>query len=216
VQEIALQGERWWWRLTYADEQATAIVSANEIRVEVGRPVRIKLTSNNVIHSFWVPALAGKVDLIPGRTNEISFTPTKPGVYRGQCAEYCGGAHALMGLRVVVMETDEYARWRERVRRPSPPPVDPLIARGQQLFLDSCVGCHEVRGTGVGGRLGPDLTHVGSRAAIAAEALPMSKDNLARWIRENQRLKPGSLMPEYTSYAPEDLDALATYLASLK
>jgi cytochrome c oxidase subunit 2 len=214
--EIDLQGERWWWRVTYRDHEVGPIASANEVRLEAGRPVRIRLTSTNVIHSFWVPSLAGKVDLIPGRTNEIVFTPTSAGVYRGQCAEYCGGAHALMGLRVVVMEATAYARWRQHIRAASVAPTDPQRQRGRELFVAACIGCHTVRGTIAGGRLGPDLTHVGSRAAIAAETLPMSQENLARWIAHNSQLKPGNLMPDYAGYAREDVEALAAYLASLK
>ena len=144
VQEIALQGERWWWRVTYADARQGAIASANEIRLEAGRPVRIRLTSQDVIHSFWVPALSGKVDLIPGRINEISFTPSKPGVYRGQCAEYCGGAHALMGLRVVVMDVDDYAQWlaadpmNEHHTLPAPCRATPSSARRPTTRSSPC------------------------------------------------------------------------------
>ncbi len=214
--EIDVQGERWWWRVTYRDPEVGPIASANELRLEVGRAVRIRLNSTNVIHSFWVPPLAGKVDLIPGRTNEIVFTPSSAGVYRGQCAEYCGGAHALMGLRVVVMEGEDYARWRRQIRAAADAPTDTQLRRGKELFLTACIGCHTVRGTIAGGRLGPDLTHVGARAAIGAETLPMSQENLERWITQNSQLKPGNLMPDYADYATEDLDALAAYLVSLK
>jgi cytochrome c oxidase subunit II len=217
VREITVQGERWWWRVTYGEESGgNTVTGANELRLEAGRPVRIKLTSSDVIHSFWVPALAGKVDMIPGRENELVFTPTKPGTYRGQCAEYCGGAHALMGLRVIVMDTQAYAEWRAGFEQPAGTPADPLAVRGQELFEASCVACHAVRGTSAAGRLGPDLTHLASRHAIAAETLPMSRENLALWLTDNEKLKPGNLMPEYADMPPGDLDALTAYLTSLK
>lgn len=218
AQDIEVQGERWWWRVTYRDPEAVALASANEIRVAVGRPVRLRLTSQDVIHSFWVPALAGKVDLIPGRTNEVRFTPAKAGTYRGQCAEYCGGPHALMALRVVVMEPADHAAWLEAQRRPAaPPPQDDAgRARGHALFMAACIGCHAVRGTGAAGRLGPDLTHVASRGALAGEILPMSEESIRRWLVDNERLKPANLMPEYRHLAAADLDALAAYLAGLR
>lgn len=217
-QEIAVQGERWWWRVTYKDADAKTFATANEIRVAAGRPVRLELSSPDVIHSFWVPALAGKVDLIPGRTNTLSFTPTKTGTYRGQCAEYCGGPHAMMALRVIVMDPEEHVTWTEAQRRPATPPanVDGKAARGQEVFMSACVACHAVRGTTAAGRLGPDLTHVASREAIGGEVLPMSEENISRWLTDNDRLKPNNLMPEYRHLSEADLDALVAYLASLK
>lgn len=217
-QKIAVQGERWWWRVTYKAPDARALASANEIRVEVGRPVRLMLTSPDVIHSFWVPAVGGKVDLIPGRTNELRFTATKAGTFRGQCAEYCGGPHAMMALRIVAMEPEDYAEWltRERKSASALAPKETAIKRGQELFMTNCVACHTVRGTRAGGRLGPDLTHVASRGTIGGEILPMSKANIARWLVQNQHLKPNNLMPEYSHLPGDDLDALSTYIASLK
>lgn len=216
MQEISVQGERWWWRVTYHDPDATRLASANEIRLEAGRPARIHVTSRDVIHSFWVPALAGKIDAIPGRTNEIRFTPSKPGTYRGQCAEYCGGPHALMALRVVVLSSEDYAQWIEGERQPAEAPADDAGKLGQELFLSSCMACHAVRGTEARGQLGPDLTHVGNRATLGGEVLPMSKENIARWITDNQSLKPNNLMPEFRAYSADDLDALASYIASLR
>lgn len=216
-QEISVQGERWWWRVTYADPDTTTIAGANEIRVEVGKPVRLKLTSPDVIHSFWVPALAGKVDLIPGRTNELRFTATRAGTFRGQCAEYCGGPHALMALRVVAMEPTDYAAWIAAERRPATTPTDNTrAAHGQEIFRVHCVACHTVRGTGAAGRLGPDLTHVASRGAIGGEVLAMSEQNIARWLTDNDRLKPNNLMPEYRHLPADDVKAVAAYIASLK
>ena len=216
VQDITVQGEQWWWRVTYHDAQATRLASANEIRLEAGRPVRLNLTSRDVIHSFWVPALAGKVDAIPGRTNEMLFTPQTPGTYRGQCAEYCGGPHALMALRVIVMSSEDYAQWIEGERQPAEAPADDKAKLGQQIFLASCIACHAVRGTEARGQLGPDLTHVGNRATLGGEVLPMSTENIARWITDNQSLKPNNLMPEFRTYSAEDLDALASYIAGLR
>lgn len=216
AQQIAVQGERWWWRVTYKDADAGGFASANEIRVAAGRPVTLSLTSPDVIHSFWVPALAGKVDLIPGRTNTLTFTPTTPGTYRGQCAEYCGGPHAMMAMRVVVMEPDAHAEWLVSERQPARQPEnDAHLARGQEVFMSSCIVCHAVRGTGAAGRLGPDLTHIASRAAIGGEVLEMSEQNLARWLVENDRLKPNNLMPEFRHLSDDDRAALAAYLASL-
>lgn len=216
LQDVTVQGEQWWWRVTYHDPDATRLASANEIRLEAGRPVRLRLTSQDVIHSFWVPSLAGKVDAIPGRTTEIRFTPQTPGTYRGQCAEYCGGPHALMALRVVVMSPDDYAQWIEGERQPADAPADDTAKLGQELFLSSCIACHAVRGTDARGQLGPDLTHVGNRATLGGEVLPMSKENIARWITDNQSLKPNNLMPEFRTYSAEELDALASYIAGLR
>jgi cytochrome c oxidase subunit 2 len=216
-QEIAVQGERWWWRVTYSDPEATAISSANEIRVETGRPVRLRLTSPDVIHSFWVPALAGKIDLIPGKTNELIFTATRAGTFRGQCAEYCGGPHALMAVRVVAMAPDDYRSWLAAERQAASAPAgDAKLARGAALFQTHCVACHAVRGTAAGGRLGPDLTHVASRGALGAEVLPMSRESIAQWLTDNERLKPNNLMPEFKHLAPDELDAVSAYTASLR
>ena len=219
TQDISVQGERWWWRVTYKspDAGATAFSSANEIRVVVGRPVRLELSSPDVIHSFWVPALAGKTDLIPGRTNTLTFTPTKTGTFRGQCAEYCGGPHAMMALRVVVMEPEAYDEWLKAQRRPAADPAnDPQLVRGQEVFKTACAACHAIRGTGAAGRLGPDLTHLASRGAIGGEVLPMSAENIDLWLTDNDRLKPNNLMPQYRHLTPDDRAALVAYLASLK
>ena len=171
--EIAVEGEQWWWRVSYPGTEAgSRIESANEIRVPVGRPVRIRLTTADVIHSFWVPQLAGKVDMIPGRTNVLQFRPTAAGIFRGQCAEYCGGAHALMGLSAVALEAGDFAAWLERERGPAREPQSDAEQQGQELFMTrGCPACHAVRGTQAVGTIGPNLTHVGSRNAIAAQRL---------------------------------------------
>lgn len=216
AQEITVQAERWWWRVTYHDEEASRLASANEIRLEAGQPVRLNLTSRDVIHSFWVPALAGKVDAIPGRTNELKFTPETPGTYRGQCAEYCGGPHALMALRVIVMNSEDYTAWLRGERQPAAEPADPDAERGQDIFRRACIACHAVRGTEARGELGPDLTHVANRATLAGEVVPVTKENIARWITDNQSLKPNNLMPEFRDFSNADLDALASYIAQLR
>lgn len=216
AQEITVQAEQWWWRVTYHDEEAKRLESANEIRLEAGRPVRLNLTSQDVIHSFWVPALAGKVDAVPGRSNVLSFTPETPGTYRGQCAEYCGGPHALMALRVIVMKPEDHAAWLRGERRSAAEPADPAAERGQDIFRGACIACHAVRGTEARGQLGPDLTHVANRATLAGEVVPVTKDNIARWVTDNQSLKPNNLMPEFRDFSDEDLDALASYIAQLR
>lgn len=215
--EIAVEGEQWWWRITYPLSDGTKVETANELRLPAGRPVRISLTTADVIHSFWIPELAGKLDMIPGRTNVLQFTPNAPGSYRGQCAEYCGGAHAHMGLRAVVLEPEAFDMWLAKERSPAQEPEGQEAQRGRELFTTrGCPACHAIAGTPAVGRIGPDLTHIGSRRAIAAERLPMSKENLKRWIQHNDRLKPDNIMPSYAELPDDEIDAIATYLAGLK
>jgi cytochrome c oxidase subunit 2 len=215
--QIAVEGERWWWRVTYPMPDGTKVETANELRLPAGRPVRIQLTTADVIHSFWIPELAGKLDMIPGRTNVRQFNPNKPGSYRGQCAEYCGGAHALMGLRAVVLEPAAFDAWFAKERSPAQEPEGPEARRGRELFMTrGCPACHTITGISAVGQIGPNLTHIGSRRAIAAERLPMSKENLKRWIQHNDRLKPNNLMPSYAEVPDEEIEAIATYLAGLQ
>jgi cytochrome c oxidase subunit II len=215
--EIDVQGERWWWRVTYVDQHDQQIAAANEIHISLNKPVRIRLTTADVIHSFWVPRLAGKVDMIPGRTNLLQFQPTSAGEFRGQCAEYCGGAHALMGMRVIALPQAEFEAWFRHQQQPAVTPSRPLEQRGRDLFLQrGCGACHTIRGIGAVGTVGPDLTHIGGRRAIAAETLPMTEENLVRWVAHNEQVKPSSLMPSYSSLPEEELQAIASYLFSLK
>ncbi|MGE0232868.1 MAG: c-type cytochrome [Flavobacteriaceae bacterium] len=215
--DITIEGERWWWRVTYHGEAGTDVASANELRLPVGQDVSVRLITDNVIHSFWVPRLAGKLDMIPGRSNVITLRATQAGVSRGQCAEYCGGAHALMSFYVVALDPADYARWREDAAAPAREPQTAQERRGQRLFLDNgCGACHAIRGTEADGRIGPDLTHLGSRRSLAAAALPNNPEAIARWIRDNQHIKPENLMPAFGQFSPDELDALATYLWSLK
>lgn len=215
--KIAVSGERWWWRVRYPPRQGVTVEVANEIRLPVGRTVEFQLTSSNVIHAFWIPSLGGKRDMIPGRVTRLALTPTRTGVYRGVCAEYCGASHALMAFDVVVMEEAEFTRWWDAQARPAVSPADGLPARGSEQFLaNGCGACHTVRGTPARGGIGPDLTHVGGRLSLGAGTLPNDLDDLHRWIAGVNRIKPGALMPAFPMLPPDDLRALAAYLEGLK
>ncbi|MEP2119152.1 MAG: cytochrome c oxidase subunit II [Bauldia litoralis] len=214
---IAVVGEQWWWRVIYTDAEGRTFESANEIRIPTGRPVKLALTTADVIHSLWVPKLAGKLDMIPGRTNTLTLEAEEPGVSRGQCAEYCGGAHAFMAFHVVAMEPEDYDAWLDREAAVASRPGSTLEERGQLVFLSSgCGACHQVRGTDANGVIGPDLTHVGGRIALAAGTLPNSREAIADWIVANQHIKPQNKMPPYAIFSDAELDALSSYLASLE
>jgi cytochrome c oxidase subunit II len=214
---IEVTGHQWWWEVRYEDPRpAQTFATANEIHIPVATPVILKLASSDVIHSFWVPSLAGKLDLIPGRTNELRIQADKPGIYRGQCAEFCGWQHAHMAMLVVAHTQDEFEAWRAAQVSPARPPADAEQKRGQEIFLKSpCVMCHQIRGTPAGGKVAPDLTHVGSRRTIAAAALPNTRGNLAAWIVDPQGIKPGVHMPLIKLEADE-IQPLAAYLEGLK
>ena len=214
---IELTGHQWWWEARYEDDDPSRTFgTANELHVPVGRPVLVKLQSGDVIHSFWVPRLHGKADLIPGRINTIRFRADEAGIYRGQCAEFCGYQHAFMALLVVAEAPDAYERWAERQRGSAVAPSTETQKRGQQVFLSgTCVMCHAIQGTDANARLGPDLTHVGGRQTIAAGTLPNDPAQLARWIVDPHAVKPGVNMPA-NRLASGDLDALVAYLASLR
>ena len=217
VVRIGVVGERWWWRVIYRDAEGRRIESANELRIPVGRAVEIELTSADVIHSFWVPKLAGKLDMIPGRRNILRLKADTPGVMRGQCAEYCGGPHALMSFHVVAMAEPEFARWLAREAAGAETPGDPVTQQGHLLFMTSgCGGCHAVRGTTAVGTIGPDLTHVGGRMSLAAATLPNDEAAFARWIRDGQHIKPENLMPPFGIFNESELAALSRYMTSLK
>jgi len=210
---VRVTGEMWWWRVGYLDGAGREVLQdANELHIPVGRPVVLELDSADVIHSLWIPRLSGKVDMIPGRRNLMRVQADAPGAYGGQCAEYCGGPHALMGLHVVAEDPARFEAWRmaQRAGAAQAP------ARGRTLFESHCSGCHTVRGTPAAGTLGPDLTHVGSRIALAAAALPNDDAGRARWIAAGQHVKPGNLMPQYAELPADDLAALAAYLAALR
>jgi cytochrome c oxidase subunit 2 len=214
---VKLTGYQWWWNVEYPDTVPWRwITDANEIHIPTGRPVLIELTSNDVIHSLWVPNLGGKKDLIPRYTDTLWFQADTPGVYRAQCAEFCGHQHAKMGLLVVAHPPADFTAWQERSRQLARPPSDTLQLRGQEVFLTGpCVLCHAIAGTPAGSRNGPDLTHIGSRLTLAAGTLPNNTGNLSAWLLDPQRIKPGSNMPP-NALSPADLEALVAYLQSLK
>ena len=211
---IDVIGRMWWWEIRYP---AAGVVLANEIRVPAGRPVELHVSSSDVIHSFWVPALAGKIDMIPGRVNRLRIVADDPGIFRGQCAEFCGAQHAHMAVEIVAEAPDAFAAWLERQARPAAATSGPVLARGRSLFLASgCGDCHTVRGIAADGKLGPDLTHVGSRRTIGAAILPNNVGTLAGWIADSQSIKPGNGMPSFNVFSGADLRAVAAYLASLE
>jgi cytochrome c oxidase subunit 2 len=215
--KIAVSGEQWWWRVRYQPQGGDMIELANEIRLPVDQPARFQLDSPDVIHSFWIPSLAGKMDMIPGRLTHLTLRPLKTGFFRGACAEYCGASHAWMAFPVVVMEKEEFDRWLVAQAQPAHPPAEPLAARGKELFFaNGCNACHAIRGTPADSMIGPDLTHVGSRLSLAAGALPNDLDAFHRWIALTKEVKPGALMPRFGMLPPDDLRALAAYLKGLK
>jgi cytochrome c oxidase subunit 2 len=215
--QIRVTGHQWWWEVQYRDSIANHwATTANEIHIPVGRPVVLELRSTDVIHSFWPPNLTGKRDLIPGNVNSLSFQADSAGVYRGQCAEFCGYQHAKMGFLVIAQRPDSFNLWLARQRDTALTPVDDLTKRGQEVFLSSsCVMCHTISGTPAGSRVGPDLTHLASRLTIAAGTLPNTRGNLAGWIVNPQKIKPGTRMPP-NLLDPADLQALLAYLETLK
>ena len=217
-QVISVTAHLWWWEVRYRDPVAGIdVVLANEIHVPVGRAVTLGLSSADVIHSFWVPKLAGKVDMLPGRVHQLRLRADQPGIYRGQCAEFCGEQHARMALHVVAHSPEDFERWLRAQTRPAEPPRGALAQRGAQVFAERrCTACHTVRGLGPSASIGPDLTHVGSRMNLAAGTLPMSAASLREWIAHPQRSKPGVRMPSYEQLDDAALGALADFLAQLQ
>ncbi|WP_104203855.1 cytochrome c oxidase subunit II [Billgrantia saliphila] len=214
---VEVIGKLWWWEVHYLDEAGDRIATtANEIHIPVGEPVRFLLKSDNVIHSFWVPNLQGKTDMIPGRTNVTSMTANEPGVYRGQCAEYCGTQHALMAFLLVAEEPEAFDDWLAGQRQPAAAPETDAQARGHDVFLDAgCAACHTIRGTPANGEIGPDLTHIASRRTLAGATVPNRTGHLGGWITDPQHVKPGNKMPP-SELTPEELKTLLGYLESLE
>jgi len=204
--QIAVTGYDWWWRADYGD-----FATANEIHIPTGVPVLMTLNSADVIHAFWVPQLAGKTQMIPGQTNRQWLQADAPGIYRGQCTQFCGLQHAHMSFEVVAQSPAAYARWRAAQAQPAAATGLP----GEALFVDRCGGCHAVRGTQAAGQHAPDLTHLMSRRTIAAGLMPLTPDNLMNWVEHPQALKPGSQMPD-TVLAPADRAGLSAYLQTLR
>ena len=214
--QVAVTGEQWWWRVRYFRPDGQEVVMANEIRLPVGEPVQFRLDSDNVIHSFWIPSLAGKMDMIPGRVTYLTVRPTATGIFRGACAEYCGDSHALMAFYVEVMEKQAFEAWLDHQARPAVA-TEPGTARGGELFTaNGCGACHTVRGTAATGVIGPDLTHVGGRLSLGAGILEMRPDKLRDWLARTAHIKPGVHMPEFSMLPDADLEALAAYLHGLK
>jgi cytochrome c oxidase subunit 2 len=217
VAAVQVTAHRWWWEVRYPGMGADqTVVTANEIHVPVGRAVRVDLVSNDVIHSFWVPELAGKTDVIPGQDNAMWLQANRPGTYRGECAEYCGLQHAHMDFVVVADAPTDFAAWLARQRATAVAPTAAAAAAGLAVFhRAACAACHAIRGTDMLGRVGPDLTHLASRQTIAAGTLLNNRGNLAGWVANAQSLKPGSGMPN-VPLPGRDLQALVAYLETLK
>jgi cytochrome c oxidase subunit 2 len=211
---VRITGEMWWWRVAYLDQQGRPfMIDANELHIPAGQPVVVELESSDVIHSFWVPRLSGKLDMIPGRRNILPIQADAPGVYAGQCAEYCGGPHALMGFVVVAHEPAAFAAMMtaRRTARPTMP------GEGAALFRSAgCAACHRIAGTDANGTAGPDLTYVGSRRTLGAGILPNNRGTMMGWIGDSQSIKPGNRMPPYKVLSAEELRALAIYLEEQK
>jgi len=208
---VTVRGWQWWWEFRFPDLD---VVTANELHLPLGRTVVLDLEGPDVIHSFWVPHLGGKRDVVPGRHNRLVLTPDTPGLHWGQCAEFCGASHANMGMRVIVQPVAEFDAWAA-AQKAAPPEPAGLAADGKAIFAKSaCVGCHTIDGVSAG-VLGPNLTHFGSRTTLAAGMWPSTPDNVAAWVRDPQRLKPGAKMPEL-GLTEEQARAVAAYLIGLK
>ena len=210
---IDVTGHQWWWEVHYP---GTTAVTANEIHIPAETQVTVVGSSADVIHSFWVPQLNRKIDLIPGRQNRLGLYASQPGVYRGQCAEFCGLQHAHMSFYVVADPPDRFRAWLANMAATARPPKGPAQRTGQSLFLsDQCASCHEIRGTPAQGRIGPDLTHLASRTTIAALTLPNTQQFLQQWIKDPQHFKPGNKMPGL-NLSDAEISSIVTYLRSLR
>lgn len=213
---VHVTGEQWWWRIRY-ETDGGEIVTANELRLPVDKRIEVKLAAGRVIHSFWVPSLAGKTDMFPGRATRMALEPTKTGRFRGQCAELCGVSHALMAFDVEVMDAPAFDAWLANEAGDAAPPRSEAARRGEIIFTSQgCGACHTVRGTRAAGQLGPDLTHVGARHSLLAATLPNTPESLVRLIREPELVKPGIEMPGYRHLSDEKLRDLAAYLEGLQ
>jgi cytochrome c oxidase subunit 2 len=215
--EVQVTGHQWWWRVRYFPKDREPVELANEIHLPVGKPVEFRLESSDVIHSFWIPSLGGKVDMIPGRRTRLLLLPTRTGIYRGACAEYCGTAHALMSLYVVVESEEDFERWLAgQAEPPSSTRQGAALDEGELFAASGCGACHAVRGTAADGTIGPDLSHVGSRRSIGAGILASESDAFLRFVSQTGDIKPGVHMPAFGMLPPEDLRRLSAYLESLQ
>lgn len=214
---VEVTGYMWWWDVRYRVEGQEPLRGANELVLPAGRQVELRVASADVIHSFWAPSLAGKIDMIPGHVNRLPILAQRPGLYRGQCAEYCGAQHALMAFDIRVLPADEFDAWMAAQRRPVREPATPQLARGRDAFFSfGCQSCHAVRGTAAAGLVGPDLSRVGARPSLAAGTLPTRVETIAAWIQGAQHIKPENRMPSFDVMDGETLDAMAAWLESLK
>lgn len=212
---VQVRASQWWWALRYDTGQPSRMfISANEIHIPVGQPVRFEVTSTDVIHSLWVPKLGGKIDVIPGQTNVTWLQADQPGIYRGQCAVFCGAQHARMALQVIAQTPADFHAWQQLQLTDAPTPATPAESEGQMVFQSHCAGCHTVRGSDAAGLVGPDLSHLMSRRTLAAGALPNTPGKLAGWIVHPQSIKPGSRMPDQVLPGAQ-LSALIAYLQTL-
>lgn len=216
--QILIIGHQWWWEIHYLnDDPSQQFVTANELHLPVGQPVNIEVETHDVMHSFWIPALHGKVDLIPSQVNYIRLLASQPGEYFGQCAEYCGDEHARMRLLAVVQEPAQYEAWKQAQLKPAAQPTTPEAQKGEAIFIGApCAMCHTVRGTLAGGTVAPDLTHIGSRKMIASDVYPNNNAYLEAWITHAQSLKPDCLMPNLTQFSGIQLQELVAYLRQLQ
>ena len=213
---ITVRGQQWWWQFLYRTSSGQTFETANEMHIPIGRDVLLHLESPDVVHSFWVPSLAGKQDLVPGRRNILTIRAEKAGVYRGQCAEFCGLQHSHMSLFVIAEPPADYDRWASRQHADAAEPDDPALAAGRAVFLGKqCAACHTIRGTSATGKTGPDLTHVGGRRNIAAGVLENTRGAMAAWIADPQTIKPGNNMPA-VMLSSEELRQVSAYMESLK
>lgn len=214
---IRVTANQWWWDVEYMGATPSENVrTANELHLPLGRPAHVELRANDVIHSFWIPNLAGKQDLIPGRETDIALLPRRAGVYRGQCAEFCGAQHAHMALDVTVEPEAQFRAWWAHQQAPAPAPTTALQAAGlAYVTTRECATCHAIAGTSASASVGPDLTHVASRRSLAAGALPMTRGALYGWIADPQGVKPGAHMP-YIGLQARELDAVVAYLETLR
>jgi cytochrome c oxidase subunit II len=214
---VEVVGYQWWWSVRYKNPTPSLeVTTANELHLPIGRPIAITLKAFDVIHSFWVPNLHGKVDLVPGRENVIVLQVDQPGVYRGQCAEYCGLQHAHMAFSIIAEDSDAFEHWLTGQRTPAAQPASQEQTAGLAVVeRGPCQMCHTIRGTTAGGRFGPDLTHVATRSTLAAGTLPNTPETLTNWIKDPQHIKPGTRMPS-TGLSEQELQAVVAYLQTLK
>jgi cytochrome c oxidase subunit 2 len=213
---VRVTGQQWWWRIEYRDPATGRwIETANELHLPLNTPTRVQILSADVIHSFWIPNLSGKIDMVPGRSNAITMTPRRQGWFRGQCAEFCGLQHAEMALDVKVETPEAFQAWLAAQAQPAPAASGEGV-RGETVALSApCANCHTIRGTGAKGRAGPDLTHVASRRSVAAGTASLQRSTLMGWITQPQAMKPGNEMPA-TPMTPQDALAVTRYLEGLR